>query len=189
MKYIITTDIEKLITLDNISVASSYVFTNRNEANTKWKEIKNREYFEYISTHTVEDVVVRCLSLYQTKQFTRPIFASIETSFDLSRLFTKAYGDCIVEQYKFALPKIPFEKMEFNIIMELDISKYNEKFHRAYVVREKSLDTKLIISERFVKYDEMLYGRENVCEVRLHPYCSDFTLVKDVELGYYDYDM
>jgi len=189
MKYVISADTVESYAIGGLSMFESFVYDNTSRANSKWAELKTNEYFENVSAHTLDEVITRTLTLYQVQQFEKPKFASVSAPLEIERLFNQAYGACVSTGFTLALPRKPFEQMRFDKVDEIDASDSPDGFHKITVVRENLLGTKLIISERFTRFDEMLTGRKDVCQVRLHPYCSDFNLVKEIELGHYDYDM
>ena len=198
MKYIITADTRKSWTIGNLDGSHAYVFDDKITANKRWLEMKNNSYFENLFPSKAEDVEIGTIVLLQTKQGEKPLFASAEYNEDVFRLFEQAYGGkslCNIDKFKYVLPKATIQKMEFDTLGELDPDDYDDedykdgRFHSITIVREKKHGCKFYMTERFARYDEILTGREDVCEIRLHPYVSDFNLVKDIEVLYDDYDM
>lgn len=197
MKYIIACDEKKTWMQNGVTFSYGIIKETREDGNSQWLTIKDSPYFEYLSAHTAEDVKKYTLTFYAKDQRSTPVFITIEANEDMYRLIQQAYKCGFVDYHTIALPNIPFEKMQFDVLGEIDPSDYetewshddNFEFERIEIVREKTLGLKFYRTEKFVRYDERLTGREDVCEIRLHPFCSDFNLVKDIELDFYDYDM
>lgn len=194
MKYIITADTQKTWTLGNLSASQARVFDDKTEGNKKWLAMKENSFFENLLPTKADDVKTVTVTLFQKKQGEKPLFASLESNWDMIRLFEMAYGSCVTDQFTYVLPEKDLEKAEFDVIEELNPDDYpdsdgDNEFHSISVVREKEHGSKFYLTERFVRYDEMLTGREDVCEICLHPYVSDFNLVKEIEAAYDDYDM
>lgn len=189
MNYIITADTSKSWTIGEMDACTAEVIQDRNEANKKWVQMKNNTYFSNMKASKAQNIKKHYLRLYQTKQRNKPIFASEEKSWDIARLFRQAYGSMNYEEFMYVLPDVDFGKMKFDHIADLDPKTYGEDYETISVVREKEFGSKFYLTTTFARYDEMLDGREDVCEIRLHPYCSDFKLVEEIEFEYRDYDM
>jgi hypothetical protein len=197
MKYIIACDQKKTWMQNGITFSYGIVSETREEGNRRWKTIKDSPYFEQLTAHTAEDVKAYTLTFYAKNQNSAPVFVTTEGNEDMRRLVQQAYGFSFMDYHTIVLPNIPFKRMQFESIENIDPSGYevewsgddNFEYEKIEVVREKTLGLKFYRTEKFVQYDECLTNREDVCEIRLHPYCSDFNLVKDIELDYYDYDM
>ena len=189
-KFIITADL-KSWTLGGLEFSKAFVLKTKNEGNQEWKLLKENSHFHDLHASKGNPKELN-LTLFQKKQGEKPFFATIEYCDDMDRLLDVVYGKHDFDCIKIVLPDIPFKKMQFDNIEKLNAEEYCDEYDdwmELTVVRERMFGQKFIISNKNVRYDEMMTNREDVCEIRLHPYCSDFNLVKDIELGYDDYDM
>lgn len=197
MKYIIAADEKQTWIQNGITFSYAIVKDTRDEGNRQWKTIKDSPYFECLTAHTAEDVKKFVLTFYAKDQSSTPVFITTEANEDMYRLIQQAYGFGFMDYRTIVLPNVPLKKMQLEVLGTIDPANYgiewshddNFEFERIDIVREKTLGLKFYRTEKFVRYDECLTNREDVCEIRLHPYCSDFGLVKDIDLDFYDYDM
>ena len=191
MKYIISALEKNTWMYGGVDFAYSYICNTREEGNKKWSTLKNGGHFDYLVARKSEAVKTFDLTVYAKDQHSTPLFATLQANDDMIRLVYQVYGDCVIDNHKIALPNIPFEKMEFDIVAELNPADHglDDEFDRIKVVREKTLGGTYYWTSKDVRYDEMLTGHEDMCEERLHPYCTHFDLVKDVVLEFRDYDI
>ena len=191
MKYIISVDTRKTWELNGATLSYAIIKDTREEGNDQWKYVKDSVWFENPSAHKAEKFKTFDFFVFSKKQDSAPLFATTEFSESIRRLFEQAYSApmCHIEHCKLILPDVKFEKMEFEVLEEIDNKPYERNYMHIYVVREKQFGIKFYYSETWARYDEIIDNREDVCEMRLHPYCSDFKLVERVELEYCDEDM
>lgn len=197
MKYIISVDTQNTFELGGTKLSYAIIKDTREEGNDQWKYVKNSRWYENPSAHKAEENEFKTFDFFLIgkRQDEKPLFATTIFNDEMRRLFEQAYTPnrfCHVEKEILVLPNIPFDKMKFDVIESLDEEEYSNEyddFMQINVVREKKYGIKYIVSEKNCRYDEMLTNREDVCEIRLHPFCSDFNLVRDIELEYSDYDM
>lgn len=191
MKYIISALEKNTWMYGSVDFAYSYICNTREEGNKKWSILKNGGHFDYLVARKAETVKTFDLTVYAKDQDSTPLFATLQANDDMLRLVCQVYGDCVIENHKIALPNISFEKMEFDVVAELNPADHGlgDEFDRIEVVREKTLGGTYYWTSKDVRYDEMLTGHEDMCEERLHPYCTHFDLVKDVVLEFRDYDI
>jgi len=190
MKYVISALEKGTWMYGGVHFAFAYVCNTREEGNKQWSTIKDSGYFDCLIARKAETVKTHNLTFYAKDQDSAPLFATLQANEDMFRLVCQVYGDCVMEHHKIALPDIPFEKMEFDVVAELNPADHglDDEFDRIEVVREKTLGGTFYWTGKSVRYDEMLTGHEDMYEERLHPYCSHFELVEDVVLEFRDYD-
>ena len=195
MYYVIGADTRRIRLNNGSDFYESYavVNTDRNEANRCWKSMSTNGNFNYIHTTKAQNIKRFILTKYVKTQFDVPVFMTIcEDHLEVERICSILGHRLYSFSNEIVIPDIPLDKMEFDTIESLNPEEYSDEdteYMRIRIVREKTFGLKFYLTEEYARYDEILTNREDVCEIRLHPYCSDFRLVKDIELAYDDYDM